>query len=211
MKLSAIALDYDGTIAIDGVMDPSVRAAIGAVRDAGIAVMLVTGRRLDDLRRVAPDLTCFDVVVAENGAVVDFPIRGRHVVLGRAPAVPFLEELRRRGVTCESGEALVEADAAMSGAMIDVIHALELPLALAFNRGRVMALPQAVGKSTGLRHALTTLRISIHNTVAIGDAENDHDLLAACEVGFAVEWGSAGLRAAADVTIPGSGPSAVAG
>jgi hypothetical protein len=32
-----------------------------------------------------------------------------------------------------------------------------------------------------LRQALLALRISIHNTVGIGDAENDHDLLDACE------------------------------
>ena len=210
MKLAAIALDYDGTIATNNVMDPSVRRAIADARDAGIAVILATGRRYDDLRRWAGDLTCFDVVVAENGAVVDFPLRGRHVVLGHRPHPNFVAELRRRGVVCEPGEALVEADASMSATLIEVIHALELPLVLTFNRGRVMALPQAIGKSTGLRHALHTLRISIHNTIAIGDAENDHDLLDACEVGVAVEWGSAALRAAADEVIRGAGPSAVA-
>ena len=210
MKLSAIALDFDGTIAVGDAMEPSVRAAIGDARDAGIAVILATGRRLDDLRRVVGDLSCFEAVVAENGAVVDFPLRERHVVLGHPPPVAFVEELRRRGVACEMGEALVEADAAASATIIDVIHALELPLSLTFNRGRVMALPQAIGKSTGLRHALSTLRISIHNTVAIGDAENDHDLLDACEVGVAVEWGSAALRAVADEVISGPGPAAVA-
>jgi hydroxymethylpyrimidine pyrophosphatase-like HAD family hydrolase len=209
MKLAAIALDYDGTIATNDVMDPSVRAAIGEARDAGIAVILATGRRLADLRRVAGDLTCFDVVVAENGAVLDFPARGRHVVIGHAPTEAFAEELKRRGVPIEVGESLIEADAGMSGRIIEVIHALEQPLVLTFNRGRVMVLPQAVGKSTGLRQALTTLRISIHNTIAIGDAENDHDLLDSCEVGVAVEWGSAALRAVADDVIGGTGPAAV--
>jgi hypothetical protein len=210
VKLAAIALDYDGTIALNDIMDASVRTAIAAARDAGIAVVLATGRRLDDLRRAAGDLTCFDVVVAENGAVVDFPLRGRHVVLGHPPPPEFVAELGRRGVICQAGEALVEADASAFATLIEVIHALELPLVLTFNRGRVMALPQAIGKSTGLRHALTTLRISIHNTIAIGDAENDHDLLDACEVGAAVAWGSRTLRAAADDVIEGTGPGAVA-
>lgn len=209
MRLAAIAIDYDGTIAVNDTMDPAVRAAIGEARDAGIAVILATGRRLDDLRRVAGDLSCFDVVVAENGAVIDFPLRGRHVVLGHPPHPDFVAELRRRGVSCEVGEALVEADANASAVIIQVIHALELPLVLTFNRGRVMALPQAIGKSTGLRQALTTLRISIHNTIAIGDAENDHDLLDAAEVGVAVEWGSTALRAVADEIIRGSGPAEV--
>ena len=46
VKLAAIALDYDGTIALHGVMDPAVRGAIADARAAGIAVLLVTGRRL---------------------------------------------------------------------------------------------------------------------------------------------------------------------
>ncbi len=210
MKLAAIALDYDGTIAVRNALDPSVRSAISEARSAGIAVLLVTGRRLDDLKRVAGDLACFDAVVAENGAVVDFPLSGRHVVLGHPPAPAFVDAVRRRGVACDVGESLVEADAHDCATIIDVIHALEQPLVLTFNRGRVMVLPQAVGKSTGLREALLTLRISVHNTLAIGDAENDHDLLDACEVGVAVEWGSAALSSVADDVIRGSGPPAVA-
>src|SRR6266516_5148747 len=73
-----------------------------------------------------------------------------------------------------------------------------------------MVLPQAVAKSTGLRQALAALRKSIHNTVGIGDAENDHDMLDACEVGVAVAWGSPALRAVADEVIAGTGPPAVA-
>ena len=46
MKFSALALDYDGTIARDGVFDPTVREAIGEARHRGIAVILVTGRHL---------------------------------------------------------------------------------------------------------------------------------------------------------------------
>ena len=73
-----------------------------------------------------------------------------------------------------------------------------------------MVLPQAVAKSTGLRQALLALRLSIHNTLGIGDAENDHDLLDACEVGVAVAWGSQALRTVADEVIQGTGPASVA-
>ena len=48
-----------------------------------------------------------------------------------------------------------------------------------------MLLRQGIARSTGLRQALA-LRLSIHNTLGIGDAENDHDLLDACEVRVAV-------------------------
>lgn len=83
MKFSVLALDYDGTIAVDGAFDPGVRETIGEIRRRGIIVALVTGRRLDDLKQIAGDLTCFDVIVAENGAALEYPSSGRHVVLGR--------------------------------------------------------------------------------------------------------------------------------
>ena len=210
MKFAALALDYDGTIARNDVFSLAVRQAIGEVRQRGIAVVLVTGRRLADLRRVAGDLTCFDVVVAENGAVLHFPAIGRHVVLGHPPRPHVLEELARRDIQVTVGECLLEADAGAATRILSVIQTLEQPLVLAFNRTRVMVLPQAVSKSTGLREALFALRLSIHNTVGVGDAENDHDLLDACEVGAAVGWGSAALRAVADEVIEGAGPEAVA-
>lgn len=210
MKLAAVALDYDGTIAVDGVMDPAVRSAIAHLRDNGIAVLLVTGRRLADLTDVAGDLSCFDVVVAENGAVLQFPATGRHTLIGHSPGAAFLAELSRRGIAFVAGESVIEAHASEATAILDAIQGLEQPLMLAFNRGRLMVLPPAIAKSSGLRHALYALRLSIHNTIAIGDAENDHDLLDACEVGVAVQWGSRALRAVADEVIRGSGPAAVA-
>jgi hypothetical protein len=121
-----------------------------------------------------------------------------------------IQELYRRHIDVVAGESVLETDAAAAPAVLEVIRSLEQPLVLAFNRSRLMVLPQAVAKSTGLRQALFALRISIHNTVGIGDAENDHDLLDACEVGTAVGWGSAALRAVADDVIEGTGPEAVA-
>ena len=210
MKLSVLALDYDGTIARDDALDPSVRTAIAAARSNGIVVALVTGRILDELRRVAGELHFVDAVVAENGAVVHFPASGHTSVL--APLLPesFREELVRRRIPFRAGECLVDANAADGPQLLDAIRALELPLVLLFNRGRVMILPQGVSKATGLHATLDMLRLSARNTLSIGDAENDHELLRLAEVGVAVEWGSQALRDAADVVVRGSGPPAVA-
>jgi hypothetical protein len=73
-----------------------------------------------------------------------------------------------------------------------------------------MVLPQSVSKATGLKQALTVLRLSPHNAIAIGDAENDHELLKVCEVGVAVGWGSPALQAIADHVVPGTGPADLA-
>lgn len=209
MRLRALALDYDGTIALDGALDPECRAAIAEVRQLGIIVVLVTGRRLDDLRRVAGGFDFVDAVVAENGAVLAVP-NGYSRLIGQPPPPEFLDELRRRGIEFAFGQCVVEADAAMAFEILSVIRELQLPLVLLFNRSRLMILPQGISKSVGLRRALSMLHLSAHNVVAIGDAENDHDLLTASEFGVAVGWGSPALRKIADLVLEGDGPKVVA-
>jgi hydroxymethylpyrimidine pyrophosphatase-like HAD family hydrolase len=49
-------LDYDGTIARHDRLDPAVLDAIGMAHRLGVRVLLVTGRVLADLRRVAGEL-----------------------------------------------------------------------------------------------------------------------------------------------------------
>lgn len=209
MRFSVLALDYDGTIARDGVLDLEVKAAICEARSRDIAVIIVTGRILSDLRRMVGDLDFVDAVVAENGAVLVFP-DGISRLIGQLPPPIFVEELRRCGIEFIAGQCLVETDAAAAPQILAVIRDLELPLVLVFNRGRMMVLPQAISKGNGLREVLTMLRLSAHNAIAIGDAENDHDLLAMCEFGVAVSWGSKALQAAADDVLVGDGPTAVA-
>jgi len=209
MKFTVLALDYDGTIAREGVLDPDVRAAIAEVRTHGIAVVIVTGRVLTELRQFTGELNFVDAVVAENGAVLHFP-GGDQRLIGHPPPASFLERLRLRGIDFSTGQCVVETDAVWAPQILGVIREQELPLVMLFNRGRLMVLPQAISKGIGLREALTMLRLSAHNAVGIGDAENDHDLLAACEFGVAVGWGSQALQRNADAILAGSGPAAVA-
>ena len=73
MRFGVLALDYDGTIALDGVLDPDVRRAIGEARSCGIVVLIVTGRKVSDLKSLVGDIGFVDAVVAENGAAIAFP------------------------------------------------------------------------------------------------------------------------------------------
>jgi hydroxymethylpyrimidine pyrophosphatase-like HAD family hydrolase len=209
MKFSVLALDYDGTIAEEGKLHPDVRAAVGEARIRGIVVVLVTGRILSELRKTLDDLGIFDVVVAENGAVVAFP-NGRTRVLGRPPPPQLLEELYRQKVDFTLGDCVLGAPASAASRILGMVQKLELPLVLVFNRSRVMLMPQGISKATGLREALDTLRLSLHNCVAIGDGENDYQLLEASEIGAVVDWGSKSLRQVADEVLFGKGPAAVA-
>src|SRR5688500_15300853 len=167
MKLAAVAIDYDGTIAVDGAFDPGARDAIAQLRLHGMAVILATGRRLDDLKRVAGNLGCFNAIVAENGAVLYFPESGRHVLLGHAPRSQLIEALLQRGVDIAVGDSVIETDAGRATSVLDAIRTLGQPQILAFNRSRLMVLPPGIAKSLGLARVLSTLGLSIHNTIGI--------------------------------------------
>ena len=210
MQLRAIALDFDGTITSGDSVHDDVRVAIAHARGRGLKVLLVTGRRVAHLRESAGDLTFVDGIVAENGAVVAIPGCGDSTILAKPPSELFLTELRRRGVEHQVGEVIVECDASRGHDVLGIIRENQLPLVLLFNRDRLMILPQGISKATGLLHLLSTMRLSLHNTVAVGDAENDHALLLAAELGVAVRWGSPALIAAADDVVEGGDPSSVA-
>jgi hydroxymethylpyrimidine pyrophosphatase-like HAD family hydrolase len=210
MRFRTLALDYDGTIAQHGELHHDVRSAIEEARGQGIAVILVTGRILKDLRRVAGDLDFLDAVVAENGAVLAFPEKGRTMILTHPPPAVLIEELRRRDIHAVVGECIIETDASHGQCILEVIRELELPLGITFNRSRLMILPHSVSKATGLHKALSFFRLSPHNTIAIGDAENDHSMLDLCEIGLAVQWGSPALKAVADEVLEGRDSGAIA-
>lgn len=85
MYYLAIAADYDGTIAHDGVVDPATFDALKEFKAGGRRLILVTGRELPDLKRVFPKLQIFDRVVAENGALIYDPSTEEEWVIGSVP------------------------------------------------------------------------------------------------------------------------------
>jgi hydroxymethylpyrimidine pyrophosphatase-like HAD family hydrolase len=137
--------------------------------------------------RVFPRTGLFDRVVAENGAVLYDPATRSVRSLGEPPPVTFANELRRRGVEPVSiGHVIVATWTPHETTVLEVIRDLTLELQVVFNKGAVMVLPSGINKATGLQMALADLGLSFHDTVGIGDAENDQAFLAACECGVAV-------------------------
>jgi HAD superfamily hydrolase (TIGR01484 family) len=187
MHYLALATDYDGTLTRDGVVDAATIGALRRLRASGRQLILVTGRQLDDLLRVFPDVALFDRVVAENGAVLYRPDTKEAQTLGEAPPPAFVETLHRRGVEPLSmGRVIVATWTPHETALLDTIRDLGLEHQVIFNKGAVMVLPPGVNKASGLHAALQELRLSEHNVVAVGDAENDHAFLSACECSAAV-------------------------
>lgn len=196
----ALAIDYDNTLTTSARPTEDALAAIWEVRHGGYRVVLVTGRIVAELRADFPDVDRhFDMIVAENGAVL---VRGG-ISQPLAPPMDtaFESALAARGVPIRRGEVILATDAAHDTAVIEEVARLGLETQLMFNRGALMLLPHDVTKGSGLAHALAALGISPHNTVAIGDAENDHSLLDACEIGVAVSNAVESLKAHADLVL----------
>jgi len=187
MRYLALAADYDWTLAEHGSIDDRTLEALRRLLATGRKLVLVTGRQLEDLLAVAPHIGLFDRVVAENGAVLYRPASRETQLLADPPPGPFLEALRQRGVQPLSvGRVIVDTWEPNEAVVLETIRELSLELRVVFNKGAVMVLPSGVSKATGLRAALGELGLSVHNTVGVGDAENDHAFLAVSECAVAV-------------------------
>ena len=199
MRYFALASDYDGTLASHGRVDASTVRRLEQARASGRRLVLVTGRQLDDLLRVFPETALFDRVVAENGAVLYDPATRAQTALAEPPPAEFVAELKARAVSPLSvGRVIVSTWEPNQIAVFQAIHDLALELQVVFNKGAVMVLPTGTNKATGLRAALDSLGISLHNTVGIGDAENDQAFLRACECGVAVSNALDSVKARVD-------------
>ena len=184
----ALATDYDGTLAHDGVVSDETVEALERLRESGRATLLVTGRELDDLEDAFDRLDLFDRVVAENGAMLVDPSKKDRRALHDPPPEELVEMLREREVEPLSvGRVIVATEEPHERTVLDAIHELGLEYQVIFNKGAVMVLPSGMNKASGLQTALEELRLSAHNVVGIGDAENDHAFLDLCELSVAVD------------------------
>lgn len=199
MHFKVLATDYDGTLAWHGVVDPATVEALEEVRDSGRQLVLVTGREVEDLEQVFTRLDLFELVVAENGAVLYRPRDGQMKLLAEPLPQRFIDELRARGVTPLSvGHVVVATLEPHEITVVKLIRDMGLELQVIFNKGAVMVLPSGVNKASGLKAGLREAGLSIEETVGVGDGENDHALLEVCACGVAVENALTMLKEHAD-------------
>jgi Cof subfamily protein (haloacid dehalogenase superfamily) len=98
-RFRLVATDLDGTLLhSDKSVSPHTRRVLAKVREAGIRILLVTGRPPRFLRTVAEDLDIPELAICANGAIVYDPARNaiiRHTPIPAAVARDIILELRR--------------------------------------------------------------------------------------------------------------------
>lgn len=158
----------------------------------------------------------FDGTLSEGGAapasdVLDAPsvarASGLRIVLVIGRILGKLEEVRptvHESVDCviaENGEVLLAVKAADEPSIVASIRSLELGCQAVANRTELMVLPAGVPKGTVLFHTLGHLGLSFHNTIAVGDAENDLLLYDRSELAVAVRNAVQPPRERADIVL----------
>jgi hydroxymethylpyrimidine pyrophosphatase-like HAD family hydrolase len=210
LTFRALATDYDGTLASQGVVNHDTFAALERLKASGRKLLMVTGRELPDLRSVFPALVLFDAVVAENGALLYRP-GGTEQLLGPPAPTALIDDLRRRRVVpLAVGRSIVATLSANAASVAEAIAASSPSWRMIFNKDSVMILPEGVDKASGLVAALQALGLAPEDVVGVGDAENDQSFLAACGLSAAVANALPSLKARVDLVTEGEEGAGVA-
>lgn len=211
MKYRALACDYDGTLAHDGVMTAATVSALDRFRRSGRRLFMVTGRELPDLKQACPELNRFEWVVAENGALLHRPADASTRLLCEPASGALVDVLRRSNIQPLSvGQAIIATVEPHEVVVIEAIKELGLELQVIFNKGAVMVLPTGVNKATGLTALTKAAGVSCGEVVGVGDAENDHAFLECCGIGVAVANALPALKERADFVTKGARGDGVA-
>ncbi len=210
MRYFALASDYDGTLADAGVVAPDTLQMLRRLRNTGRRLILVTGRLLPDIKAVFPEFEIFEQIVAENGAILYNTRTKTETLLCEAPPEEFVAALASKGVDpLELGRVIVATSDDHKQTVLQTIEELGLELQIIFNKGAAMVLPSGVNKATGLNAALRQLGLSVHNTIGVGDAENDNAFLRICERSVAVANALPSLKTKADLVTNGASGTGV--
>jgi HAD superfamily hydrolase (TIGR01484 family) len=126
MYFIALATDYDGTIAENGVVAEATLVALRELKQSGRKLLLVTGRQLPDLKSVLIEIALFDLVIAENGGLLFDPKTSEETLLAPEPPQASLDALRAREVPVSAGRCIVATWEPHQHAVSEVIWSSDL-------------------------------------------------------------------------------------
>lgn len=156
-KFRAIACDKDGTLVKEESLTDRTRRALDAFRTAGGMLILATGETLEQLEKF-DDVLRFELVIAENGAVLYWPRSKRSKLLTTKRPERLIPVLASHGVKLDNvGEVILSARHSEADEMSRAIEESIGDWVLILNRDEAMILPTGTDKATGLRAALSEL------------------------------------------------------
>jgi phosphoglycolate phosphatase (TIGR01487 family) len=215
-NLRAVACDVDGTIT-DRHRRISV-AAIGCIRDLmarGVEVVLASGNTACFMDALARMMGTSGTIIAENGGVYRVGFSGAlHVEGDRSEPLAAFKVLeayyRKKGVALELyGDTYRFSDVAFARTVPpqevrEVMRDLGVKV---LDTGFAIHLQaRGISKGLALQKLAADMGIPVREFLAMGDSENDLEMIQAAGVGVAVGNASDALRAAADyVTEKGDG------
>jgi hydroxymethylpyrimidine pyrophosphatase-like HAD family hydrolase len=170
-----IAVDVDGTL-FDGaaVADQAVEA-LAAARADGHTLVIVTGRRWEELGQVVSEvLPMTDRAICEEGGVLVNVGTGELTLLAEPAEADLVAALRAAGVRdLDIGHVVIGAPTASLDVVTEVRDRVGSQRRVITNKGSIALAPAGCDKGTGLRAAIADLHLDGLAIIAIGDAAND--------------------------------------
>jgi hydroxymethylpyrimidine pyrophosphatase-like HAD family hydrolase len=193
-----LAMDYDGTIATKGKIAGNVEKALLQVKENGYLIGIVTGRGFDDLLRICPQIKIFDLIVAENGAILYFPSQDKIDHLASKPPIEFIARLMEHSIPFYQNRIMATVRRKFIEKVNALIDEFQFPLHIICHKDYGLILPLGINKAKGLEKALLHFDITNNQVIAVGDAENDLDFLDYCGLKVAVSNAEDAVKAKAD-------------
>lgn len=184
-----LATDYDGTIATKGRITDNVEKAFLEAKQVGFLISIVTGRGFDDLLRICPQIKIFDLIIAENGAILYLPAKDKIEPLANKPPIEFIAQLMQHNIPFNQHRIETIVRRRFVEKVNALIDEFKFPLHIICHKDYGLILPLKINKAKGLEKALLHFDITNHQVIAVGDASNDLDFLDYC--GFKVAVGNA--------------------
>jgi hydroxymethylpyrimidine pyrophosphatase-like HAD family hydrolase len=192
-----IAVDVDGTL-FDGVeVAPEAIDGLRRAHADGHAIVIVTGRRWEELGHVVPTvLELTDRVVCEEGGVL-VNVRTRELtLLGEPVELQLIAALKEAGVPgLDIGHVVVGAPTSSLEVVTRVRDEVGSRRAIITNKGSIALTPAGCNKGTGLRAAVADLNLQHRPILAIGDAQNDLAMFKIATIAIGVANADEAVRA----------------
>lgn len=236
-QVDTIVSDIDGTLLLHlKPFSPATVEALKNIDDAGLNLILATGRPLDELPQILEQLPVTPLIISANGAVVydsatqkvlhadGFPPEIVRELRDRIAATLPEATLKISEVECDGGSTVVKILVRRPGIpSADMIERLEAydektdtpvrelaTVTYSVATGIIELSPLGVTKATGLEWVANQRGLELGHTIAFGNMPNDTEMLQAVGLGCAVADAHPDVVRIADYVAPACGEDGVA-